>query len=210
MIGPIEDSEEEDKYHGSDDDDGDDEKMYCSDDNDDHMSKAARDSESDSDSGVECSDLLWVARSTRGLNALAEMEDWDVKAGWQCGTRPGAKCWIIYCRKEAIDKDWGWRYVVQPASSSRRVFDDVVELLNWYSTLNMAPERWELPDLYRAGVTALRAIIFCLITGTCLSTSLHSISKIAFDPEHWPMISMPCHQCVIDQCDKQNPQKHHA
>ncbi|KAK7753972.1 hypothetical protein SLS62_004071 [Diatrype stigma] len=73
------------------------------------------------------------------LAELAGLEDWEVSAGWWCGRGPEATCFIVYCRNEDQDKEWGWRYVAQLGQYGEEIFEDVVGLLQWYATLYVPP-----------------------------------------------------------------------
>ncbi|KAI1399439.1 hypothetical protein F4819DRAFT_464935 [Hypoxylon fuscum] len=73
------------------------------------------------------------------LASKAGLDDWEVKAGWECGQGPETTCFIVYCRQEETGKGWAWRYVAEMGQYGEEVFDNVVELLQWYETLYIPP-----------------------------------------------------------------------
>ncbi|KAI2783467.1 hypothetical protein F4815DRAFT_503402 [Daldinia loculata] len=66
-------------------------------------------------------------------------EDWETKAGWECGRGPETTCFVAYCRQDQTGKEWAWRYVADQGQYGTEVFDNVVELLQWYETLYVPP-----------------------------------------------------------------------
>ncbi|KAI1661037.1 hypothetical protein F4813DRAFT_349310 [Daldinia decipiens] len=64
-------------------------------------------------------------------------EDWETKAGWECGRGPETTCFVAYCGQDETGKEWAWRYVADQGQYGTEVFDNVVELLQWYETLYM-------------------------------------------------------------------------
>ncbi|KAI2629299.1 hypothetical protein GGS26DRAFT_560151 [Hypomontagnella submonticulosa] len=77
-----------------------------------------------------------------------DLEGWEVLAGWECGSGPETTCYVLYCRAEEHDggsdddTSWRWRYVADMGQYGVEVFDNVVELLEWYEELHV-------PDLER-------------------------------------------------------------
>ncbi|CAJ2513962.1 Uu.00g020810.m01.CDS01 [Anthostomella pinea] len=71
------------------------------------------------------------------LKTKAGEESWEVRAGWECGAGPDAYCFIIYFRDPDSDdkrrRSWAWRYVMR-FDVSVWAFENVVELLAWYTT----------------------------------------------------------------------------
>ncbi|KAI0852920.1 hypothetical protein F5Y00DRAFT_272510 [Daldinia vernicosa] len=67
------------------------------------------------------------------------LEDWETKAGWQCGMGPETTCFAAYCRQDETGKEWAWRYVADQGQYGVETFDNVVELLRWYETLYIPP-----------------------------------------------------------------------
>ncbi|KAI0376691.1 hypothetical protein F5Y04DRAFT_265844 [Hypomontagnella monticulosa] len=72
-----------------------------------------------------------------------DLEGWEVLAGWECGQGPETTCYVLYCRAEEDedgnddDTSWGWRYVADMGQYGDEVFDNVVELLEWYEELHV-------------------------------------------------------------------------
>ncbi|KAI1214498.1 uncharacterized protein F4807DRAFT_130232 [Annulohypoxylon truncatum] len=64
-------------------------------------------------------------------------DDWEVVAGWECGGGPETRCFVVYCRQEQTGKEWRWRYVADMGQYGVEVFDNLVELLQWYETLHV-------------------------------------------------------------------------
>ncbi|KAF2138202.1 uncharacterized protein K452DRAFT_301168 [Aplosporella prunicola CBS 121167] len=66
-----------------------------------------------------------------------QLEEWDVMAGWESGSGPETTCYILFCRSRDDErKGWAWRYVADMGQYGTEVFDNVVELLQWYETLH--------------------------------------------------------------------------
>ncbi|KAF3062430.1 hypothetical protein GL218_03832 [Daldinia childiae] len=63
------------------------------------------------------------------------VDGWEAKAGWECGRGPETTCFIAYCRQDETGKEWAWRYVADQGQYGTEVFDNVVELLQWYEKL---------------------------------------------------------------------------
>ncbi|KAI1457875.1 hypothetical protein F4805DRAFT_158259 [Annulohypoxylon moriforme] len=72
-----------------------------------------------------------------------DFEEYECKAAWECGRGPEETCFVAYCRQEEDGKDWAWRYVADLGQYGQEVFDNLVELLQWYETL-LKPD----PDRY--------------------------------------------------------------
>ncbi|KAK6958243.1 hypothetical protein Daesc_001040 [Daldinia eschscholtzii] len=79
------------------------------------------------------------------------LEDWETVAGWECGTGPETTCFVAYCRHEEDGKEWGWRYGAEQGQYGIEVFDNVVELLQWYETLYMPPLDYRL-DIFMGDI----------------------------------------------------------
>ncbi|KAI5923969.1 hypothetical protein F4810DRAFT_666843 [Camillea tinctor] len=73
-----------------------------------------------------------------------DLESWEVLAGWECGSGPETTSYVLYCRAEEEEEDednddtsWRWRYVADMGQNGVEVFDNVVELLQWYEELHV-------------------------------------------------------------------------
>ncbi|GAD98118.1 hypothetical protein MGYG_05005 [Paecilomyces variotii No. 5] len=74
-----------------------------------------------------------------GLNYWDGPYGWKVAAGWECGMGPETTCFVVYCQHEESGKEWAWRYVAERGQYGVDVFDNVVEMLQWYEILYMPP-----------------------------------------------------------------------
>ncbi len=76
-----------------------------------------------------------------------DLWDWEILGGWKCGRGPETTCYVLYCVAGGDKGDhgggnpkdacWKWRYVANMGQYGIEVFDNVVELLEWYQELHV-------------------------------------------------------------------------
>ncbi|KAI0111605.1 hypothetical protein F4814DRAFT_460801 [Daldinia grandis] len=77
------------------------------------------------------------------------LEEWETKAGWECGMGPETTCFVAYCRQDETGKEWAWRYGADQGQYGMEIFDNVVELLQWYETLYMPQIDHYIRDIFK-------------------------------------------------------------
>lgn len=88
-------------------------------------------------------------------------EEYEIAGGWACGEKGNeATCYVVYSRpRENRDVDagvneneneeerrrWSWRYVASLGQYGMEVFEDVVQLLDWYKSYDEPREEdWDV------------------------------------------------------------------
>ena len=72
-----------------------------------------------------------------------ELEGWEVLIRWECGNGPETVRYVLYYRVEENEGgndnaiSWWWRYVADMGQFGVQVFDNVVDLLQWYEELHV-------------------------------------------------------------------------
>ncbi|KAK6953666.1 hypothetical protein Daesc_005971 [Daldinia eschscholtzii] len=64
-------------------------------------------------------------------------EEYEIVGGWACGEKGNeATCYAVYSRPRgtAGEQGWSWRYVACLGQFGTHVFENVVELLEWYKS----------------------------------------------------------------------------
>ncbi|TLD28536.1 hypothetical protein PspLS_03661 [Pyricularia sp. CBS 133598] len=74
--------------------------------------------------------------------ALEEL-GWESRAAWECGRGPETICYVSFCR--ALNEEeygegsggWRWRYLIDMGQNGVEVFNDLVQLLDWYGEVHV-------------------------------------------------------------------------
>lgn len=77
-------------------------------------------------------------------------DEYEIAGGWACGEKGNkATCYAVYSRPKDAggDRSWSWRYVASLGQFGTQIFQDVVELLEWYKSHSEPKEEY-------CGVTA--------------------------------------------------------
>ncbi|KAF3061329.1 hypothetical protein GL218_04302 [Daldinia childiae] len=88
----------------------------------------------------------WMRRCVTGEKILEltayEFEDkYEIAGGLESGQGNASVCYIMYSRlKEGENRDWSWRYVTTRGQFGVDVFENVVELLDWYKNRSQPRE----------------------------------------------------------------------
>ncbi|KAI1090084.1 hypothetical protein F5B19DRAFT_464591 [Rostrohypoxylon terebratum] len=87
------------------------------------------------ESETDVSDRVFGPDDDLGKETGLDDDNWEAAAAWECGRGPETRCFVAYCRHEENGKEWRWRYVAERGQYGVDVFDNLVELLQWYETL---------------------------------------------------------------------------
>lgn len=74
-------------------------------------------------------------------------DDYVIAGGWACGMIGNeATCYVVYCRPRDVrgeeqTRGWSWRYVADLGQYGTHVYEDVVELLEWYKSYSEPREQ---------------------------------------------------------------------
>lgn len=72
-------------------------------------------------------------------------EEYEIAGGWACSEKGNeATCYAVYSRPKDAggDRDWSWRYVASLGQFGTQIFQDVVELLEWYKSYGEPKEEY--------------------------------------------------------------------
>lgn len=64
-------------------------------------------------------------------------KEYEIAGGWVCGEKgKEVACYAVYGRPRGAgeDRDWSWYYVACLGQFGTQVFDNVVDLLEWYKS----------------------------------------------------------------------------
>ncbi|XDG03711.1 hypothetical protein ABKA04_003326 [Annulohypoxylon sp. FPYF3050] len=96
------------------------------------------------ESEIDVSDRVFGPDDDVGAETGLVEDDWETAAAWECGRGPETRCFVAYCRHEENGKEWRWRYIAERGQYGVDVFDNLVELLQWYETLYTPDLRYYL------------------------------------------------------------------
>lgn len=97
-----------------------------------------------------------VAEQVRAPDEITDQlgflkEDYEIAGAWRCGDKGNeATCHIMYSRPRGAgeEREWSWRYVACLGQWGINVYENVVELLEWYKSY-MEPKDesdWNITD----------------------------------------------------------------
>ncbi|KAI1465657.1 uncharacterized protein F4812DRAFT_105414 [Daldinia caldariorum] len=70
-------------------------------------------------------------------------DEYEIAGGWVCSEKGNeATCYVVYSRPQDADREqrWSWRYVASLGQFGTHVFENIVELLEWYQSYEEIPE----------------------------------------------------------------------
>jgi len=75
--------------------------------------------------------------------------DWEVAAGWRTGEGENGASFAVFCRSQAEEKAWQWRYKVSTTEMPfEPIHDNIANFLEWYAHYdeqNLGKLRSEIP-----------------------------------------------------------------